>query len=102
MKFRYTGPMEVREVWGVAFPTGAVVHVADEALQKKVAALEGFERAEEAPADEPAFEPVETDWQALHWKQKVKMARELTGIACANGSEADVVLKMHFEASSNA
>ncbi len=121
--FRYEGSADVREVWGTSFPHGKTVEVDDEALIRKVSALEGFVRIETVDAPTPAsarakpppvddYEPVaEVDvgfpvvgsglvpegWEKMHWKQKVKLVRELTGRECANGAEADAALKEAME-----
>ncbi len=42
MKVKYTGPEDVREVWGVTFARGQAVEV-DGALEYKVMALADFE-----------------------------------------------------------
>ena len=55
------------------------------------------ETAPEVPAEpEPEPETV-TDWRAMHWKQRVKLAKELTGNAdIATVEEADAALEAHF------
>lgn len=115
---RYDGPMEVRELWGVAFPYGEQVEVNDTALVHKALCLDGFVRVDAEPLPEPAkppagdYEPVADvevtfpavgaglvpeGWAGMHWKQKVKLARELTGKECANAAEAEAALKEAME-----
>ena len=101
MKVRYAGPMESRIVWGRVFPSGVVIELKDPDLCRKVQCLSGFELVEDEAEEEPV-EEIAADWQNLHWKQKVKLARDLTGLTCANGSEADEVLTAHFEGKLNA
>jgi hypothetical protein len=36
-------------------------------------------------------------WEKMHWKQRVKLAKELTGKDCANGTEADAALREALE-----
>lgn len=101
MKIVYQGPLAIREIWGRSFPRDVVIEVTDPDLLRKVRALEGFvEGGEILHAVE--VEEIPTDWNNLHWKQKVKLAKDLTGLACANGSEADEVLAAHFEGNLNA
>ena len=33
------------------------------------------------------------NWQDMHWKTKVKLAKEKTGLDCANAEEAEAALK---------
>jgi hypothetical protein len=123
--FRYEGAADVREVWGTSFPHGKTVEVDDEALIRKVSALGGFVRVDVAETPEPApepepvadppaddYEPVEEievtfpavgaglvpeGWETMHWKTKVKLAKELTGKDCANAAEADAALREAME-----
>jgi hypothetical protein len=116
---RYNGPWQVRELWGMTFPQGVSVETDDPDLIAKALRLDGFERldtppvSEPDPEDYPASPEPEADiglkipvvgagllpdnWEALHWKQKVKLAKELTGKTCANGAEADAVLREALE-----
>ena len=93
---RYTGPFDVREVWGVSFPAGTTVEVDDESLIRKALCLDGFERVDAEPVSAPAaddyppvmnaapFEElkipevgaglVPDGWESMHWKQRVKLA----------------------------
>jgi hypothetical protein len=116
---RYNGPHDVRELWGFSFPRGASVETNDPDLIAKAIRLDGFERLDVEPVldpdpeDYPASpEPAAFDelkipvvgagllpdgWEKLHWKQRVKLAKELTGKDCANGSEADAALREALE-----
>lgn len=112
---RYMGPSDERIVWGVSFPHGKTVEVDDPGLIQKAMALAGFERVDAEPVsmpepdDYPASpEPVAFDelkipevgsglvpdgWEAMHWKQRCKLAKDLTGRECANGAEADAAIR---------
>lgn len=115
---RYDGPMEVRELWGVSFPYGEQVETNDTALIEKALKLDGFSRVDAGPLPVPAAPPAddyetvtETEvtfpaigaglvpegWASMHWKQKVKLARELTGKECTNAAEAEAALKEAME-----
>ena len=94
---KYEGSADVRELWGVSFPWGKTVEVDDPDLVKKALCLDGFVRVDaEDVIDPPAgdYEPVEDvaegvpevgaglvpeGWESLHWKQRVKLAKDLTG-----------------------
>ena len=116
---RYDGPMEVREVWGVAFVYGEQVEIHDTALIQKALCLDGFVRVDAGPLPEPAkpaaddYEPVAEvevtfpavgaglvpeGWEASHWKTKVKLAKDLTGKDCANAAEAEAAIREALEA----
>ena len=44
----------------------------------------------------PEAEP-ETDWRKMHWKQRVKLAKDLTGnTEIATVEEADAALEAHY------
>ena len=48
------------------------------------------EPLEETPAEE-------TDWRKLHWKQRVKMAKDLTGnMEITSPEEADAAIEAHL------
>jgi len=116
---RYNGPWDVRELWGMSFPRGASVETNDPELIRKALRLDGFERLDVEPVLDPAPddyppspEPAAFDelkipqvgsgmlpenWETLHWKQRVKLAKELTGKECANGAEADAALRGALE-----
>lgn len=116
---RYNGPWDVRELWGMSFPRGASVETNDPDLIAKAIRLDGFERLDVEPVlnpdpeDYPASpEPAAFDelkipvvgagllpdgWEKMHWKQRVKLAKELTGKECANGTEADAALREALE-----
>ena len=117
---RYTGPSDVRELWGVSFPQGKTVEVDDPDLIRKAMCLEGFERLDVQPVSMPdpedypaSLEPVAFDelkipevgsglvpdgWEAMHWKQRCKLAKDLTGKECTNGAEADAAIREALEA----
>lgn len=47
--------------------------------------------------DPVAPEATETDWRTLHWKQRAKLARELTGNAdITTPDEADKALEAYY------
>ena len=116
---RYNGPHDVRELWGFNFPRGQTVETNDPDLINKALRLDGFERLDVEPVNVPAAEDyppapepasfeelkipvvgsgmVPEGWEKLHWKQRVKLAKELTGKDCANGAEADTALKEALE-----
>ncbi len=116
---RYNGPWDNRELWGMNFPRGQTVETNDPDLIAKALRLDGFERLDvepvldPVPEDYPASpEPAAFDelkipvvgagllpdgWEKMHWKQRVKLAKELTGKDCANGSEADAALREALE-----
>lgn len=116
---RYNGPNDVREVWGMTFPRGQTVQTDDPDLVRKALCLEGFERVDVEPVQNPdpqdypaspepeAFDALKIpvvgagllpeNWEKLHWKQRVKLAKELTGKDCANGAEADEALREALE-----
>jgi hypothetical protein len=101
------------------FPRGASVETNDPELIRKALRLDGFERLDVEPVNTPAPddyppspEPEAFDelkipqvgsgmlpenWETLHWKQRVKLAKELTGKECANGAEADAALREALE-----
>lgn len=116
---RYNGPWDMRELWGVSFPRGQSVHTDDPDLISKALRLDGFERLDAEPVSMPdpedypatpepaAFDELKIpvvgagilpeNWEKLHWKQRVKLAKELTGKDCANGGEADAALRGALE-----
>jgi hypothetical protein len=98
---RYNGPWDVRPLWGVDFPKGKSVVVDDPALVAKALCLDGFELVEPEPVSAPDpddYAPVEDvepedlkipqvgagtipdNWREMHWKQRVKLAKELSGM----------------------
>jgi hypothetical protein len=98
---RYIGPWDVRPLWGVDFPKGKSVVVDDPALVAKALCLDWFELVEaekvSAPdpddyAPVPDAEPEEMkipvvgagtipeNWREMHWKQRVKLAKKLSGM----------------------
>ena len=107
---RYNGPWDVRPLWGVDFPKGKSVVVDDPKLVEKALRLDGFELVEaDAPpsapdpddyAPVPDAEPEELkipavgagtipeNWRDMHWKQRVKLARELSGMEDISTTEA--------------
>jgi len=116
---RYDGPLDTRELWGEVFPRGELVEIHDAALLEKALRLDGFVRVDKGPDPELTKPPaddyevtgeVETlfpevgsglvpeGWEGLHWKQRVKLAKDLTGKDCANGTEADAAIREALEA----
>lgn len=120
----YTGPWDMRPLWGVDFPKGKSVEVDDPALVEKALRLDGFVRVDAEEEDpEPVSAPDPDDygpapeaeafeelkipavgaglvpegWEGLHWKQRVKLAKDLTGKECANGTEADEAIREALE-----
>ena len=105
---RYNGPWDVRPLWGVDFPMGKSVVVDDPELVKKALRLDGFELVEAdcvpiqpGTDDYPAVseaEPLDVpvvgagtipeDWKKLHWKQRIKLAKELSGMDDISTTEA--------------
>jgi hypothetical protein len=106
---RYNGPWDVRELWGVMFPQGMSIVVDDPKLVAKALRLEGFEQldveAVSAPnpddyAPAPDAQPEEMkipvvgsgtipdNWRDMHWKQRVKLAKELSGMDDISTTEA--------------
>lgn len=117
---RYNGPHDIRELWGMTFPRGQSVQTDDPDLIRKATSLEGFERLDveqppaapdpedyPAPPEPAAIEELKIPvvgagllpdgWEKLHWKQRVKLAKELTGKECANGTQADTALREALE-----
>lgn len=118
---RYNGPWDVRELWGVMFPQGMSIVVDDPKLVAKALSLDGFELLQaDAPAsvpaadDYPAIEAAPFDdlkipavgsgtipdnWQKMHWKQRVKLAKELSGMDDISTPEAaDATIEALLEA----
>lgn len=112
---RYNGPNDVREVWGVSFPMGRTVEIDDPKLVAKALCLEGFERVDAEPVSAPDPEDypadleasdfdelkipvvgsgtIPEDWRSMHWKQRVKLAKELSGmddIATTEAADATI------------
>jgi hypothetical protein len=101
------------------FPRGQSVQTDDPDLITKALRLDGFERLDAPPVHDPdpedypaspepaAFEELKIpvvgagllpdNWEKLHWKQRVKLAKEMTGKECANGAEADQALREALE-----
>ena len=88
-------------------------------LRRQLAeALEGSEpEAEVEPItaieEEPELEMVDPgtpdeeveipeDWETLHWKQRLVIAKNFTDMDIANGDDADTVIRMELEARANA
>jgi hypothetical protein len=102
------------------FPQGMSIVVDDPKLVEKALRLDGFERLDlEAvsapdPDDYPAIEPAPFDdlkipavgsgtipenWQKMHWKQRVKLAKELSGMDDISTPEAaDATIEALLEA----
>jgi hypothetical protein len=125
---RYNGPWDQRELWGVTFQQGRTVEVDDPKLVTKALSLEGFERVDmvepepapkaldPAPDDYPAdtVQPAGFDdlkipqvgsgtipenWRDMHWKQRVKLAKELSGMDDISTTEAaDATIEALLEA----
>lgn len=112
---KYNGPNDVREVWGVSFPRGQRVETDDPDLIRKALCLAGFERVDAEPALDPApddypaapeseaFEELKIpvvgagtipeNWREMHWKQRVKLAKDLSGmddIATTEAADATI------------
>ena len=106
---RYNGPWDVRELWGVMFPQGMSIVVDDLKLVEKALRLDGFERLDVEPvsapdpddyAPAPDVQPEEMkipvvgsgtipeNWRDMHWKQRVKLAKELSGMDDISTTEA--------------
>jgi hypothetical protein len=106
---RYNGPWDERELWGVIFRKGASIVVDNPQLVDKALCLDGFERLDDdavsAPAPDdyapvPDAEPEEMkipvvgsgtipdNWRDLHWKQRVKLAKDLSGMDDISTTEA--------------
>lgn len=106
---RYNGPWDVRELWGVMFPQGMSIVVDDPKLVEKALRLDGFERLDVEPvsapdpddyAPAPDVQPEEMkipvvgsgtvpeNWRDMHWKQRVKLAKELSGMDDISTTEA--------------
>ena len=120
--FRYNGPWDTREVWGVVFRQGETLDVSDAALINKLKALSGFELVgEDAPASNPdpddypaAPEPVAFDdlkipvvgagtipenWREMHHSSRMKLARQLSGMDdITNDAAAVAVIEALLEA----
>ena len=100
----YTGPGYVRVLWGVEFPTNQPVWVSDPALVHKASFLDHFVIMDDAPAETvQEVQPEEgcvvpEGWEALHWKQRMKLAKDLMGIEAANGAEADEAIREYLRA----
>lgn len=97
----YTGPGYVRQLWGVDFPTNQPVWVSDLALVHKASFLDHFVIMDDAGA-EAIVEPepvtgVPEGWEGLHWKQRMKLAKDLMGIEAANGAEADEAIREYLK-----
>jgi hypothetical protein len=117
---RYDGPLEVRELWGVSFVYGEQVEIHDTALIEKALRLDGFVRLDAIPLPEPAtpapgdYEPVTEvevkipavgsgtipeNWRDMHWKQRVKLAKQLSGMDDISTTEAaDATIEALLEA----
>jgi hypothetical protein len=117
---RYNGPWDVRELWGVMFPQGMSIVVDDPKLVEKALRLDGFERLDVEPVsapdpgDYPAIEPAPFDdlkipavgfgtipenWRDMHWKQRVKLAKQLSGMDDISTTEAaDATIEALLEA----
>ena len=100
----YTGPGYVRLLWGVEFPTDQPVWVSDPALIHKASFLDHFVIMDGAPVKQAQeVQPehssgVPEGWEALHWKQRMKLAKDLMGIEAANGAEADEAIREYLRA----
>ena len=103
--FRYEGPWDARDVWGVSFQLGQTHEIDDEKLIAKLSALEGFVRvdaieaepsldpdpndypADEEQSPEEVFEELKIprvgagtipeDWETLHHSTRIRMAKEM-------------------------
>jgi hypothetical protein len=117
---RYNGPWDVRELWGVMFPQGMSIVVDDPKLVEKALRLDGFERLDVEPvsapdpddyAPAPDAQPEEVkfpavgagtipeNWRDMHWKQRVKLAKELSGMDDISTTEAaDATIEALLEA----
>lgn len=106
---RYNGPWDVRELWGVMFPQGMSIVVDDPKLVEKALRLDGFERLDVEPVSAPDpddYAPapdvqleemkipvvgsgtIPENWRDMHWKQRVKLAKELSGMDDISTTEA--------------
>jgi hypothetical protein len=117
---RYNGPWDVRELWGVMFPLGMSIVVDDPKLVEKALRLDGFERLDVEPvstpdpddyAPAPDVQPEEVkfpvvgsgtipeNWRDMHWKQRVKLAKQLSGMDDISTTEAaDATIEALLEA----
>ena len=126
---RYNGPWDQRDLWGVRFERGKSVEIDDPKLVAKAIHLDGFERLDDdAPAEPPpkALDPAPDDypedtvqaadfddlkipqvgsgtipenWKTLHWKTRVKLAKDLSGMDDISTPEAaDATIEALLEA----
>ena len=124
---KYNGPWDQRELWGVTFHAGKTVEVDDPKLVSKALSLEGFERVDAVEAEPPkALDPAPDDypadvvqaapfedlkipqvgsgtipenWKTLHWKTRVKLAKDLSGMDDISSPEAaDATIEALLEA----
>ena len=117
---RYNGPWDVRELWGVMFPQGMSIVVDDPKLVEKALRLDGFERLDVEPVSTPdpgdyapapdvqpeevkfpvvGFGTIPENWRDMHWKQRVKLAKQLSGMDDISTTEAaDATIEALLEA----
>ena len=99
----YTGPGYVRVLWGVEFPTNQPVLVTNPDLIYKAGFLDHFvildDETDAVSEVQPEKSPcVPEGWEALHWKQRMKLAKDLMGVEAANGAEADEAIREYLRA----
>lgn len=102
---RYTGPMDVRPLWGVDFPRGETVEVQDPELIAKALRLDHFERVNgdvaevtQSMSSNDGADEASEEWRSLHWKRRVVLAKQLSGREdIRTPQEADEVLEQLWD-----
>lgn len=75
--------------WGYA-----IINEADFDPQRHV--LLGAEGEPEAPAAIQPEPAAPAEWEGLHWKKRIALARQLTGREAADAAEADELIRAHI------
>jgi len=74
--------------WGYA-----IINAADfDATRHEMFDAPAARDEDEAPAAIPA------DWEGMHWKKRVSLAKHLTGQEAANADQADELIRAHIAA----
>lgn len=83
---------------GESLPSGWVDSPAKVGAEKSAPAEVPDEPIEAEPAPEAVSEgPVPANWRDLHWKQRVKLAKDLTGNAeIASTEDADAAIEAYL------
>jgi len=58
-------------------------------------AAAGWQEADEVPSEPMTADAIPADWDARHWKQKVKLASEIAGRDVTNAEAGEIIAEAY-------